>query len=146
MAMHRGLPKVAMVLYLLSFGVPVMDLHSNIFWGFQAFIASLGSLFMMNMGVACILGLTSWLANPCFWIACVAFVRKRYGRAFGWCLVSIFWGLTGLPWFVILRTVDASRWGLLGYWVWLFSFVLLAVVATSVKDSGRGPDETTLSV
>jgi len=131
-AWEKAFSKVFFVLacavYLISFGLPVIDNtqnppnHMSIaprgeVLGFEAFVR--GPFAFLALCPA-------WLANPAFWFGLWDFCKHRYRRSLIDSLIGLSFGLSA---FVLLsdRSLVDQQEYLVGYYAWLASFVCLAV-------------------
>jgi hypothetical protein len=124
----------ALAAYFVSFLLPVFDntqMHhdhmslapSGLVMGWQAFVLSLAALLAY-----CPAG----LANPSFWLGCLFFVMGWVRASLAASALGLVLGLSALLLLVDSSLVHRQQY-LLGYYVWLGSFVLLALA--SLRDS-----------
>jgi hypothetical protein len=143
---------LSLAFYVISFGLPILRIEpgqtelgyrsETTIFGFGAFLQAAVLVGLTPLvGVWGVVGLLTWSANVCFWIAGFAWASGRFRRACWLGVASVGLGLLGLPLFWLEDHFDRGRWGLLGYWAWLGSFAFLALGAAraAANQSGGKP-------
>ena len=103
-------------LYAVSFALPALRMgQSQVDYGYQAFIAG---LFAPHI----------WAANPAYWISLgFALAARPFGMA-AWSTTATFFGLLALGRHERNAGSLVVQDFLLGYWLWILSFLVLVVV------------------
>jgi hypothetical protein len=138
----KALPYVSAALYLVSLLTPALITQASINepwpgWSLLAF----GWLALID-------GHVSWLANPLFLFALLAYSRKSFGRAFLFAALASILMLSFLLYKSILADEGGGRTQIIGhpigYWAWVASALVLmvsAAVALIVTREGMVPAE-----
>lgn len=129
----RRLGTLAAVLYAVSWGVPVLEMRSEVLrggsWGWQAFLFAISPLFGNDMGAHPLQlawmvssALTNLLLLVTFWLL---FGRtERHPSVLLWVLMGAV--LVNAGWMVLPTLLRDLR---VGYYLWLCAFVVAAAAA-----------------